>query len=863
MTPLVRPSPRRPRPAALALAVVAVAVAGLCGADGPLRPEDDPYARLTSEPLTVQTWPKWREVYLERFYNDDHEISARFHERVADFLGGLTHAPGPDLPGPLAQDPVAWVALGDTAVRTAWPGRPAVADFDRAEQAYRRAIALGDPRAVGSYSLAVTLTLRAEAGGRPPSEFEGSLAEAKRLLDRVASASTAADVDLWLGRIAIAKGDYEGSFPFLERAVADHPKSEWAARSYMTALVSTKYAPPNLAKMSARVVGRFPNDPVVQSLQAVVLYRDARFPEAGEALDRVRRQGVPVDEVLGPKMVRSIDEMRNLPEKTVQGLQELGQRRYSSARMSLRMALDRDPESRIAARGLATALAMEFHDVPFLTRRDPAAVADEIAGLCKRFPGEPEMEAALAVASFSAGRNLAAGEAVERVRSLGRHPAEVIDPATLMQIRRAAHEAEANQSRARVVLMVVGGLGAWIGLMFATGALLAVCTPRVPSAAALSPQGRSIREVWLERFYLVALGVCLLVFYLTVPFVALGLLAVTLALFALLLVFRVFHFGLLYRGLWATGNVLKCAVIGADYRVSGIEATPEAHPRLFKTLREVADAVQTRPVDTVYLTPFSAIGVREEGSGPFGLFGKQRRVLALGVPLLPLLGHDEFKAILAHEYGHFCHRDPLYSRFISQVSASLATSLAVMNAAAGFLNYVNPFHWFWWAYLHAYTLLSRGFSRSREFLADRRAVAAYGRGPFVSGLTKSCVDGALFDSTMYPEVARLLAEGQALTNAFYVFRAVRTRNFSEEERREFLDRLRGTPARWFDTHPSYSERVAALAGFPDHAPAGSVPCACDAEAAIDLLDDTEQLETELTRILTRCVFEQVSSGVEG
>ena len=150
-------------------------------------------------------------------------------------------------------------------------------------------------------------------------------------------------------------------------------------------------------------------------------------------------------------------------------------------------------------------------------------------------------------------------------------------------------------------------------------------------------------------------------------------------------------------------------------------------------------------------------------------------MLEIGISTLPFLTREEFKSILAHEYGHFSHKDTFYSRFIFQVSASLATSLAVMNAAGGILNYVNPFYWFWWLYLRAYTLLATGFSRSREFLADRRSAAAYGKQALVSGLTKVSVDGVLFESTVYSNVLHLLGQGKAFTNAFDAFRQFRRR----------------------------------------------------------------------------------------
>ncbi len=285
----------------------------------------------------------------------------------------------------------------------------------------------------------------------------------------------------------------------------------------------------------------------------------------------------------------------------------------------------------------------------------------------------------------------------------------------------------------------------------------------------------------------------------------------------------------------------------------GIEATGAEQPRLFESLSVVADRLKTRPVDKVYLTPSSNIAVKQEGSGPFGLLGKRRRVLEIGISTLPLLSRDEFHSILAHEYGHFSRNDTLYGRFIFQVSASLATSLAVMSAAGGFLNYVNPFYGFWWLYLRAYTLLANGFSRSREFLADRQAVAAYGKQAFVSGLTKVAVDGALFESTVYTNIQHLLSQGKAFTNAFDAFRHFREQTEMLESRERLLDRLRRTKPRWLDTHPTFSERLAAIADFPDFAPSG------ESEPAIELLSDHQAVEAKLTNLLTSYIHKRHSA----
>jgi Zn-dependent protease with chaperone function len=179
-----------------------------------------------------------------------------------------------------------------------------------------------------------------------------------------------------------------------------------------------------------------------------------------------------------------------------------------------------------------------------------------------------------------------------------------------------------------------------------------------------------------------------------------------------------------------------------------------------------------------------------------------------------------------------------------------------MSAAGGFLNYINPFYWFWWLYLRAYTLLANGFSRSREFLADRQAVAAYGKQAFISGLTKVAVDGALFESTVYANIQHLLSQRKAFTNAFDAFRHFREQTEMVESRERLLDRLRRTKPKWLDTHPTFSERLAAIADFPDSAPTG------ESEPAIELLSDHQAVEAKLTSLLTSFIHEKLS-GMSG
>ena len=823
----------------------------------------NPLQATLDRPLSKTTWPIWRETYLRIFYADDQDPREKaFYEQVQTFFASGIAASGGVMPSEFANDSMAWVALAWTYIHSAGSDGLPQSDRDRqltlAEEASRKGIALGDPQAIASYTLAVSIIYR----GRPRDASRSSsggidprLTEAEERLRHVESISPQANVAVWRAQIAEQRGDKENAAALLTRALDAHPRSVSTAVAYLIHFLSPKDLSEKLADRSGPIAIRFPNEPQIQALHAMALYRDGRYTEAADSLQRARQLDENVTRFLGEKAVKAIEEGQQLTPAMISGLEALKKGQHEIAAAAFRKTLASDPRNALAARLLARSIAERLVSASSISRTSTGLAASEIGALGKGFPGDYEIQAALAAVLHLGGRDLEASQALNRVKQLGGQPEKLFDSATLAEIRQEAASDEATGHWESIALALVIGAIVWIGIMFAMGAILAVCIPRIPRSMSRTGLARSGGEVWLERFYLLVLSLGLLGFYASVPVVAAGLLAVTLALFGLLLVIRILHFGILQRGLWAFWNVLRCTLIGPQGDVLGIKVTNDEHPRLFEALRSVADRLKTRPVDIVYLTPSSNIAVTQTGSGPFGLLGTRQRVLQIGMSTLPQLSRDEFHSILAHEYGHFSQNDTFYGRFVFQVSASLATSLAVMSAAGGFLNYINPFYWFWWLYLRAYTLLANGFSRSREFLADRQAVSAYGKDAFVAGLTKAAVDGVLVESIVTTNIRHLLGQGKAFTNAFEVFRNCHEETAMAESRERLLDRLQRTKPRWLDTHPTFSERLAAVADFPDGTPA------VENQPAIELLSDHQTLEARLTQMLTSAVHENINSHV--
>ncbi len=369
-------------------------------------------------------------------------------------------------------------------------------------------------------------------------------------------------------------------------------------------------------------------------------------------------------------------------------------------------------------------------------------------------------------------------------------------------------------------------------------------------AIELTSGGQVVRlrpEAGFTKVYAGALVLGLVLFYISIPFVLIALLGVASLLVYFLLkgkkftgkgiVFVVCGAGAMA---WAIIRSLLPRGLGERGEPPGIAQTPADAPRLHEILRELAYRMDTEPVQEVCVTAGALVTVQQEGRGLFGLFGTSKRTLQLGYSSLPWITVGELKALLAHEHAHFSHRDTFFSRLIYRVTDSIESALRGMRQAGGKLNYVNPFYWFLFLYYKAYLLLAVGFTRSREYLADRMASTLYGANLLASGLTKVETDGAVWHKAIEKAAKRGIASG----NVYAEVRQSRAAGRWEDESDRAFIRLLKRRASFFASQPGYRERIEALAGLPRSHDADPTP-------ACRLLGNHPDIETALTDMMTQ------------
>jgi heat shock protein HtpX len=147
----------------------------------------------------------------------------------------------------------------------------------------------------------------------------------------------------------------------------------------------------------------------------------------------------------------------------------------------------------------------------------------------------------------------------------------------------------------------------------------------------------------------------------------------------------------------------------------GPRLTRDQHPQLFQEIESVAKAVNQAMPAEVYLVPDVNAWVAQRG----GIMGfASRRVMGLGLPLMCLLTRSQFRAVLAHEFGHYHGGDTKLGPWIHKTRSAIGRTLQSLGDSwlqKPFLLYGNMF-----------LRITHAVSRRQEFVADELAARTAG-----------------------------------------------------------------------------------------------------------------------------------------
>lgn len=297
---------------------------------------------------------------------------------------------------------------------------------------------------------------------------------------------------------------------------------------------------------------------------------------------------------------------------------------------------------------------------------------------------------------------------------------------------------------------------------------------------------------------------------------------------------------LLGFSLVAAGAIAKGVMPRRDrFTPPGPRLEPERHTDLFRVVREVAEATrQEMPADVFLIADVNAFVAQRGGVLGVG----SRRVMGVGLPLLAALDVHEFRAVIAHEFGHYEGGDTRLGPWVYRTRNAIGRTLEEVAKHSTVL--VKPFEWYGMAFLR----ITHAVSRRQEYVADAVAARVAGAHAIASALRRLERAGAGFSGYWSSEVSPVLEKGfrPPMLEGF--------RQFMNDPRvRDELDTLltrsiedgKSDP---YDTHPALRERLAALEQLADRLPSSGASSS-GTTPAVTLVDDVAALEVELLRFL--------------
>ncbi|MFT3949804.1 MAG: M48 family metallopeptidase [Agriterribacter sp.] len=196
-----------------------------------------------------------------------------------------------------------------------------------------------------------------------------------------------------------------------------------------------------------------------------------------------------------------------------------------------------------------------------------------------------------------------------------------------------------------------------------------------------------------------------------------------------------------------------------------VEIKEADQPCLFALIRELTQQTNTQFPKKIFLSPEVNACVFYNSSF-WSMFLPVRKNLEIGLGLVNSVNVSEFKAVMAHEFGHFSQRSMKLGSFTYNVNRVIYNMLYENNSYTSFLSSWGNIHGLLailaivtskiaqgiqWILRKMYAVINKnymGLSREMEFHADAIAASVAGGNNIISGLSRIEVAQHCYDSAL-------------------------------------------------------------------------------------------------------------------
>ncbi len=247
----------------------------------------------------------------------------------------------------------------------------------------------------------------------------------------------------------------------------------------------------------------------------------------------------------------------------------------------------------------------------------------------------------------------------------------------------------------------------------------------------------------------------------------------------------------------------------------GAEVTTGQAPELFAMVGGLRRELGAPRFHHVLITDDFNAGVVQ--SPRLGIFGWPRNYLLIGLPLLKSLTVEQFKAVLAHEFGHLAKGHGRMSNWIYRQRLRWSRLLAVLETAESRGSFLfKPFlHWFV-PYFNAYSF---PMARANEYEADATSARLTSAVAAAEALTSVNVVSGYLAEQFWPQIHKRADEQPQPGFAPYsnMGRGIAT-ELGQASADKWLARAMDRQTDCADTHPALPDRLKVIGEGPRFVP---------------------------------------------
>jgi len=255
--------------------------------------------------------------------------------------------------------------------------------------------------------------------------------------------------------------------------------------------------------------------------------------------------------------------------------------------------------------------------------------------------------------------------------------------------------------------------------------------------------------------------------------------------------------------------VLKALWIRLD-PPEGTEVTRKEAPELFAMIEELRRKLRSPRFHHVLVTDeFNAAVVQDPR---LGIFGWYRNYLLIGLPLAKALTVEQFKAVLAHEFGHLAKGHGAMSNWIYRQRLRWSRLMEVLEGveSRGIVLF-RPFLRWYSPYFNAY---SYPLARANEFEADATSARLVSPAAAAQALTAVNVVASYLHERYWPRIHRQADVLPQPAFAPYSSMGKLAADMEPDAIHKWLKQALARKTTLDDTHPALTERLGALSEKP-------------------------------------------------